>query len=112
MKTNSRFHWLMAGLFVMIVMACGSFELSTPTEPPTESPATQEIQTVPTDTATEPPIATNQATEVATAANAGPTCTVLQDLNLRSGPGTAYRPPLRKLLANSVITPLGFVPQG
>jgi len=39
-------------------------------------------------------------------------CTVLQDLNLRFGPGTAYRPPIRALPANSVVTPLGFVPQG
>jgi hypothetical protein len=33
-------------------------------------------------------------------------------LNLRSGPGTAYRPPIRAFLANTVVTPLGFAPQG
>jgi hypothetical protein len=42
----------------------------------------------------------------------GPTCTILQDLNLRSGPGTAYRPPILVLPGNSIVTPLGFNPTG
>jgi len=42
----------------------------------------------------------------------GPSCTILQDLNLRSGPGTAYRPPIRVLAGNSTVTPLGFNPTG
>ncbi|MGE5776080.1 MAG: hypothetical protein ACM33V_07660 [Chloroflexota bacterium] len=48
----------------------------------------------------------------ATATGSDASCTVLQDLNLRFGPGTAYRPPIRALPANSVVTPLGFAPQG
>jgi hypothetical protein len=42
----------------------------------------------------------------------GPSCTVLQDLNLRFGPGTAFRPPITALKANDVVTPLGFIPEG
>jgi hypothetical protein len=37
---------------------------------------------------------------------------VLQDLNLRAGPGTAYNPPIRALPAQTVLTPTGFEPDG
>jgi hypothetical protein len=43
---------------------------------------------------------------------AGAQCTILQDLNLRSGPGTAYRPPLAVIPANTVVTPTGYSPTG
>jgi len=37
---------------------------------------------------------------------------VLQDLNLRSGPGTAYNPPLAVLEEGTEFVPIGFEPQG
>lgn len=42
----------------------------------------------------------------------GPVCIVVQDLNLRPGPGTAYRPPIIALPENSEIVPLGYNPVG
>ena len=36
----------------------------------------------------------------------------MQDLNLRSGPGTAYRPPIRALPAQTTLVPLGYNPVG
>ena len=51
-------------------------------------------------------------TQEATSTNSTAQCSILQDLNLRIGPGTAYRPIIRVLQANSVVTPLGYVPQG
>jgi hypothetical protein len=80
---------------------------------PTSLPSTpgQNLETEAALTATVLPTAAGQATTVATT-NTAPSCTVLQDLNLRTGPGTAYRPPIRALPANSIVTPKGFAPQG
>jgi hypothetical protein len=39
-------------------------------------------------------------------------CTTLQDINLRTGPGLAYRNPIGVVLKDSVIEPVGFVPEG
>jgi hypothetical protein len=81
----------------------------TPPEPsPTPAPAsatptiapTQTFTAVPSDTPPEP------------TATSGPLCTVLQDLNFRSGPGTAYRPPVRALEANTQLVPLAYNPTG
>jgi hypothetical protein len=36
----------------------------------------------------------------------------MQDLNLRPGPGTAYRPPIIALPANTELVPLGYNPTG
>lgn len=45
-------------------------------------------------------------------ATSSPSCTVLQALNMRPGPGTAYRPPIRSLPAQTILEPLGYEPQG
>lgn len=66
---------------------------------------------LPVDEATATPVA-KQPAESPTPEATLPSCTILQDLNLRSGPGTAYRPPIRVLPGNSVVTPLGFNPTG
>jgi hypothetical protein len=42
----------------------------------------------------------------------GPSCTVLQDLNLRVGPGTAYNPPVIALVTGTQLFPTGFNPVG
>ncbi|MDO9301379.1 MAG: hypothetical protein Q7T89_08345 [Anaerolineales bacterium] len=91
-------------LTILAVIACGApVSVTLPPEPID----TQEIQTEPEDAETAPP-AINEATP----AGSDPSCNILQDLNLRFGPGTAYRPPIRALPANSLVTPLGFAPQG
>src|SRR5215212_436143 len=89
-------------LATLLLVSCSSSGSATSTLPPQ-----------PTDTQ-EIPTQTN-ATEIrqaATATGSEPSCTILQDLNLRFGPGTAYRPPIRALPANTTVTPLGFAPQG
>ena len=60
---------------------------------------------------TETPLPTVTAAVTPTAPN-NPSCTVLQDLNLRSGPGTAYNPPIAVLKGGTEFVPIGFNPQG
>jgi hypothetical protein len=102
---------VLLALTVLLILACG-------TPVATQSASTQPVESQPTDanpekTAIPPPTATAAAgtTQEATASTAAQ-CSILQDLNLRIGPGTAYRPIIRVLPANSVVTPLGYIPQG
>ena len=97
-------------LLTLAVIACGTPVSVTSPPEPTD---TQEIQTDPGDTEAASPTSTAKVivTEVSPVGT-DPSCNVLQDLNLRFGPGTAYRPPIRALPANSLVTPLGFAPQG
>lgn len=99
----------------LIVISCSITGAPITTASP-EATDTQAIETQPEETEAVKPSATTQFTQTAaqdsTATSPGPSCTVLQDLNLRFGPGTAYRPPITALLANTVVTPLGFAPQG
>ena len=109
LKTFSR--WITLPLLAMLtIISCG-FPVSL-TSTPSQPTATPNIQTDPEHTATVQPTLTTEAIQETTVASPGPSCTVLQDLNLRFGPGTAYRPPIKALPANSVVTPLGFAPQG
>lgn len=91
-------------LAALAILSCGI--LGTPE--PTGSPGPTNTQETPTVQPTE----TSEIVEETTVASPEASCTVLQDLNLRFGPGTAYRPPIRALPANTVLTPLGFAPQG
>ncbi|HTP01910.1 MAG TPA: SH3 domain-containing protein [Anaerolineales bacterium] len=43
---------------------------------------------------------------------AGPTCTVQQNVNLRSGPGTAYDPPIATLTEGTELIPTAYNPVG
>jgi len=99
---------LLAALIIISCSISGS-PLSTVPPQPTD---TQAIETQPEETEIVQPTSTGEVTQAPSTASSGPSCTVLQDLNLRSGPGTAYRPPIRVLPANTVVTPLGFAPQG
>jgi hypothetical protein len=82
---------------------------------PTDTPS-------PTDTASPtdapPPTNTPQLEPTVTplqptlTPTTGPMCTVLTELNLRFGPGTAYRPPIRALPAGFQLVPVGFNPVG
>src|SRR5574341_2299866 len=92
---------LFLGLSILFVLAC-----ILPFARPTPIVITA---TSPVSTETPLPSATLPVTS--TAPN-NPSCTVLQDLNLRSGPGTAYNPPLTQLNAGTEFIPIGFNPQG
>ncbi|HEX5809379.1 MAG TPA: hypothetical protein VFY25_11985, partial [Anaerolineales bacterium] len=120
MKINSNSHRLaLSFLAMLVILACSlSVSPATPSPEPAvsetlQTTATQTLQPEPTETI-QPgqPTSTAEGLEEATVTSPATSCTVLQDLNLRSGPGTAYRPPVRVLPANSVIIPLGFAPQG
>ena len=102
--------FLYLGFIILFIVACslpGSVQptpiVITATPPiitetlPASASATMPITTTPPVTPTSPE---------------GPSCTVLQDLNLRSGPGTAYNPPIGVLREGTEFVPIGFEPQG
>jgi uncharacterized protein YraI len=107
------FHRIVVTLLAALILAsCAPAVESTeePLVPPTAT-ATQQSQANPTETAAAQPTDTSEVVQETEVVNTS-TCTILQDLNMRFGPGTAYRPPIRVLPENSVVTPLGFAPQG
>jgi hypothetical protein len=76
----------------------------TPTQPP---PTATQRAAPPTQAPTTDPTSTPPAT-----ATTGLQCTVLQNLNLRPGPGTAYRPLITTLLKDTVVIPIAYNPVG
>lgn len=120
MKSNKWMIALIAALLILVAMGCNLSASSSPTRnaTPTGVTATATIEPSPTTaitntvqpTSNPAPTATNlQAVATSTS---GPKCTVLQALNLRNGPGTAYRPPLRSLPAQMSVVPTGYNPVG
>jgi hypothetical protein len=117
MNKNIFPRWITLPLLAMFTIISCNLPTSMASPIPSQAGITQNI---PTETESAATIQSTFTAEVViqktTAASpsltASPSCTVLQDLNLRSGPGTAYRPPINALLANSVVTPLGFAPVG
>jgi hypothetical protein len=113
MKPAPIFHWIILPLLAMGLAACGLSRQPSATAAPASTlvPSTQTVDaTLSAPAAAETP--TVEVLQQATASISGSSCTVLQDLNLRSGPGTAYRPPLQILHKDSILTPLGFAPNG
>jgi hypothetical protein len=123
-------HITLAGLALFTLLACnltGSLTEQEPTADPTltaSSPVVVESEPAPlptqTPTLTETQPLTASPTSAPTQTQAqpsitpttGPLCTVQTNLNLRSGPGTAYRPPLTALVTGTELTPTGFNPVG
>jgi len=104
----SRRTLLYLGFFILFITACilpGSVQ-PTPIVITATSPVSTET---PLPSATLPITATLPVTPTS---SENASCTVLQDLNLRSGPGTAYNPPLTQLDAGTEFVPIGFEPQG
>jgi len=99
---------------VIFLLACDLATSATATDVPI--PATETLEGVePTLTPQEEATATGSTqataeapTNPAATAISGQICTVLQDLNLRAGPGRAYNPPIGALPANTVFTPLAY----
>jgi len=77
---------------------------------PTEAAQAPTQPAAPTESVVQQP--TGEPVEPVQTEVQGPLCTVLTELNLRSGPGTAYRPPVRALPVGTELTPVGFNPQG
>lgn len=82
-----------------------SQSLEVPTETAIESEAPADTQET-----IETPISTLEAATLTP--TEGPLCTLLLSLNFRSGPGLAYRPPIRALPEGAEVIPQGFNPQG
>ncbi len=103
MSVNREGRYFLACVIVLIsILAC---DITTPAAQPTQTP----IEVTATQAAaTNPPV---PGTAVSTSTGAA-SCTVLQDLNLRNGPGTAYAPPIDILKKGVEFTPIGFNPQG
>jgi hypothetical protein len=122
MKANRPFYWIILSLFVIFLLSCNLIGPQTsPVQPepttldgsPTEPENTVTVQpTASMETPTETEALATEAVGGVTATKPGPSCTIQQDLNLRFGPGTAYRPPVMALPAKSTVTPRGFVSQG
>ncbi len=88
-------------------------EDAAPADSPTSEPPTAELPTDEPPTA-PPPDVVNDAPAAATEPppTAAPICTTITGVNVRSGPGTVYDPPLGTLSAGSVVTPLSYVNPG
>jgi len=91
------FIWLVASL-LLASLACGAFGAS-----PTVTSLPPTVPAAPADSPIPPTLAVPP--------NSGE-CTTLQDLNIRTGPGLAYRNPIGVVLAGTIVEPLGFVPVG
>lgn len=119
-RLHSNSTYLLLGGIVLFAIACNL--TTAPAAQPTQTPFVITATLPPAvDTATLPavpaftdaPIPTATASLVPpTATKEPPTCIVLQDLNLRSGPGTAYNPPVTFLEKDTPFTPIGFNPVG
>ena len=96
-----------------IITACGPS--TTPTSPTdVQQSATPQLESPTQEPDFEPTAAqTLQVTLQPTPEfTAGLDCKVLQDLNLRQGPGVAYTPPILILPKDASVTPLGYASKG
>ncbi|HEX9840602.1 MAG TPA: SH3 domain-containing protein [Anaerolineales bacterium] len=108
---SSQRRLLYLGFSILLITACilpGSVP-PTPIVITATSPVSSETPPVATETA---PASASATLPITLTASNNVSCTVLQDLNLRSGPGTAYNPPLAVLKEGTEFVPIGFDPQG
>ena len=127
MKSKLTFRLLIWSLVVFLaLLACG-ITVDTSSDAPENQAPSPTVNTPPTEPSL-PPLATDtlQApppsptiqeanvtnTPPQPSPTTGPQCTVLQDLFFRSGPGTAYDPPVRALEPQTVLIPQGYNPVG
>ena len=78
---------------------------------PQQPQATETLSDLEPTATVEAPVVTSTTAPEANATT-GPRCTVLQDLNFRTGPGTAYNPPISTLQANMEVIPIAYQPVG
>jgi len=109
MKPTPVLHWFILFVCAVALAACNRSIGATETTEPTAIVIQPTLSSITgTPPATSVRVSTAEATEQSPESDSGSSCTVLQDLNLRFGPGTAYRPPVQVLPQNSLLTPLGF----
>lgn len=114
MTIHRKLPWLVFMLVLgNLIIACSPSSTPVlPTEPQqqaTPPPVLPSLESTLEPSATQPPQVTLQPTPIFTA---GLECKVLQDLNLRKGPGTAYTPPILVVRENAVVIPLGYMAKG
>jgi hypothetical protein len=115
MNKKNFLHWMMLSLLTTLAILACNISASTPAAIPVtgENTATEAIPIATEQPTSTPIVIIREVTVTGPAPTSRPICTVVQDnLNLRSGPGTAYRPPITSLPVNSELTPLGFAPEG
>ncbi len=110
-RASLRSRALITGLTALFLLACFGTSLgSQPTQTPfvitATVPASSEV------VSTLPAIPTGTASPIQPTATTAPSCIVLQNLNLRTGPGTAYNPPIIQLTAGTEFTPTGLTRSG
>jgi hypothetical protein len=111
--SKSRFLYLYTcGLMLAAIMlsGCTLFNTSVVNDPDTQPLASPTSEIVVTDTVSPIPSETDTVTSPVETSSA--LCTVLSEVNFRSGPGTPYRPPIRALPVGTELVPLGFNPVG
>ena len=94
------------------VLSAGLFFLIAGCTPATSTQTAPSVRTDTPKAVTNIPVSSETTASSLTPPAAGSSCTVLQDLNLRSGPGTAYNPPLAILHAGANLIPGGYRAQG
>jgi hypothetical protein len=100
---------LFAGAAVLLILACSGVSTTPTVSAPTQTPFVV-TATGPVSTATSLSAATDSP--ISPTASTAASCSVLQQLNLRNGPGTAYNPPIIALEAGTEFVPIGFNPVG
>lgn len=107
--------WIGTSL-LLASLACGLLTpQSTPTSPPPEPTATGNPTELPTETllpTTAPSSTPTTATTKTPTETTAIQCTTLQDVNLRTGPGLAYRNPIGVVLEGTTVEPVGYIPDG
>lgn len=105
--------------FMLLLILAGAITACSPSLAPvpateTQQPVTTQSQQPILEPTVEPSAThsleiTMQPTPVFTP---GLECSMLQDVNLRKGPGVAYAPPILVLHEKAVVIPLGYAPKG
>ena len=128
MKSELSFRLLIWALVVFLALLACSISVNTSSNAPNTpenqapSPPTNPLPAEPSPLSTDLPPAAEPSPTVQGVAvtdpppqpspTTGPQCIVLQDLFFRSGPGTAYAPPLRALEPQTVLIPQSYNPIG
>lgn len=82
------------------------------TLPPEATQESTEQPTVTTEPAGEQPSPTAGVVTDTPPAETPPSCTTITGINLRSGPGTAYEPPIGTLPGGTTLVPISYVARG
>ncbi|MEW5827964.1 MAG: SH3 domain-containing protein [Chloroflexota bacterium] len=108
--------WMMAAL-LLAALACALPSTPAPTTEP--SPPTETPTPFPEASPTSPPSPTTSPTDTPQPGETPPTpteqvnrCVIVQDLNIRTGPGLAYHTPVGVIPKDSVVQPTSYYPVG